>query len=215
VAAPVQVVVDVERAGVCRARRRVFHRANGVPASGHATYPMRLGPNVRRRVRRSGPGDPAWAASGSPADTMLARPLHRCRSRPASTSARTLRDRCPGLLAWRPVVAGSSASRPARAADSFTRPPGDCRAGRQCPSAVQAAPWHPAHSPRPGRGTIAFAYAVRAGARGRKSMSGPYPASLDSSRRSRARRVAASRLPRFTLRPSSTAPPAPSLPALP
>jgi threonine dehydrogenase-like Zn-dependent dehydrogenase len=72
VAAPGEVVVDVERVGVCGTDLEFFTGAMAYLHQGHARYPMRLGHEWAGRVRAVGPGvDPVWAGRRVMGDTML------------------------------------------------------------------------------------------------------------------------------------------------
>jgi threonine dehydrogenase-like Zn-dependent dehydrogenase len=82
VAAPGQVVVDVERAGVCGTDVEFFTGHMAYLHQGHATYPMRLGHEWCGAVSAVGEGvDPAWAGQRVTGDTMLGcGHCHRCRT---------------------------------------------------------------------------------------------------------------------------------------
>ena len=76
VAAPVpaadEVVVDVERVGVCGTDVEFFTGEMAYLHSGHARYPMRLGHEWAGTVSATGPGvDPAWTGRRVMGDTML------------------------------------------------------------------------------------------------------------------------------------------------
>lgn len=72
VAAPGEVVVDVERVGVCGTDVEFFTGAMAYLHHGHARYPMRLGHEWAGRVRTVGPGvDPGWVGRRVMGDTML------------------------------------------------------------------------------------------------------------------------------------------------
>ena len=72
VAEPGQVVVDVERAGVCGTDVEFFTGHMAYLHQGHATYPMRLGHEWCGAVSAVGDGvDPAWAGQRVTGDTML------------------------------------------------------------------------------------------------------------------------------------------------
>ena len=67
-----EVVVDVERVGVCGTDVEFFTGEMQYLHDGHASYPMRLGHEWMGRVREVGPGiDPAWLGRRVTADTML------------------------------------------------------------------------------------------------------------------------------------------------
>jgi len=71
-AAPGEVVVDVERVGVCGTDLEFFTGAMAYLHHGHAAYPMRLGHEWAGRVHAVGPGvDPVWAGRRVMGDTML------------------------------------------------------------------------------------------------------------------------------------------------
>ena len=82
VAAPGQVVVDVERAGVCGTDVEFFTGHMAYLHQGHASYPMRLGHEWCGAVSAVGDGvDPAWAGQRVTGDTMLGcGHCHRCRT---------------------------------------------------------------------------------------------------------------------------------------
>lgn len=72
VAAPGEVVVDVERVGVCGTDLEFFTGAMTYLHQGHAAYPMRLGHEWAGRVRTVGAGvDPVWIGRRVMGDTML------------------------------------------------------------------------------------------------------------------------------------------------
>jgi len=81
-AAPGQVVVDVERAGVCGTDAEFFTGHMAYLHQGHATYPMRLGHEWCGAVSAVGDGvDPAWVGQRVTGDTMLGcGRCHRCRT---------------------------------------------------------------------------------------------------------------------------------------
>ncbi|WP_033287860.1 zinc-dependent alcohol dehydrogenase [Amycolatopsis jejuensis] len=67
-----EVVVDVERAGVCGTDVEFFSGEMQYLADGHARYPMRLGHEWCGTVSAVGPGvHPAWAGRRVTGDTML------------------------------------------------------------------------------------------------------------------------------------------------
>jgi threonine dehydrogenase-like Zn-dependent dehydrogenase len=77
-AAPGQVVVDVERAGVCGTDVEFFTGHMAYLHQGHASYPIRLGHEWCGAVSAVGAGvDPAWAGRRVTGDTMLG--CGRCR----------------------------------------------------------------------------------------------------------------------------------------
>ncbi|GKQ40574.1 alcohol dehydrogenase [Streptomyces sp. A012304] len=72
VAAPGEVVVDVERVGVCGTDVEFFTGEMAYLHQGHAAYPMRLGHEWAGRVTAVGDGvDPSWAGRRVMGDTML------------------------------------------------------------------------------------------------------------------------------------------------
>jgi threonine dehydrogenase-like Zn-dependent dehydrogenase len=72
VAAPGEVVVDVERVGVCGTDVDFFTGDMAYVHQGHASYPMRLGHEWAGTVASVGTGvDPAWAGRRVMGDTML------------------------------------------------------------------------------------------------------------------------------------------------
>ncbi|RSM49110.1 alcohol dehydrogenase [Amycolatopsis balhimycina DSM 5908] len=80
-AAPGEVVVDVERAGVCGTDVEFFTGAMTYLHQGHAAYPMRLGHEWAGTVSAVGDGvDPGWLGRRVMGDTMLGdRTCRRCR----------------------------------------------------------------------------------------------------------------------------------------
>lgn len=72
VAAPGEVVVDVERVGVCGTDMEFFTGAMAYLHQGHSTYPMRPGHEWAGRVAAVGEGvDPGWVGRRVMGDTML------------------------------------------------------------------------------------------------------------------------------------------------
>lgn len=72
VAAPGEVVVDVERVGVCGTDMEFFTGAMAYLHRGHSSYPMRPGHEWAGRVATVGEGvDPAWTGGRVMGDTML------------------------------------------------------------------------------------------------------------------------------------------------
>jgi 2-desacetyl-2-hydroxyethyl bacteriochlorophyllide A dehydrogenase len=70
--APGQVVVDVERAGVCGTDVELFTGEMAYLPEGRATYPIRLGHEWCGTVSAAGDGvDPAWLGRRVTGDTML------------------------------------------------------------------------------------------------------------------------------------------------
>ncbi|MEV4145534.1 alcohol dehydrogenase catalytic domain-containing protein [Amycolatopsis sp. NPDC049691] len=80
-AVPGEVVVDVERAGVCGTDVEFFTGDMAYLHQGHAAYPMRLGHEWCGTVSAVGAGvDPAWLGRRVMGDTMLGdRTCRRCR----------------------------------------------------------------------------------------------------------------------------------------
>ena len=76
-----EVVVDVERAGVCGTDVEFFTGAMTYLHQGHSAYPMRLGHEWAGTVTEVGAGvDPAWLGRRVMGDTMLGdRTCRRCR----------------------------------------------------------------------------------------------------------------------------------------
>jgi threonine dehydrogenase-like Zn-dependent dehydrogenase len=71
-AAPGEVVVDVERVGVCGTDVEFFTGEMQYLLAGHTSYPMRLGHEWAGRVAAVGDGvDPAWLRRRVMGDTML------------------------------------------------------------------------------------------------------------------------------------------------
>ena len=78
VAAPGQVVVEIDTVGVCGTDREFFTGEMAYLRTGHATYPMRIGHEWCGRVVDVGPGvDPGWLGRRTTGDTMLG--CGRCR----------------------------------------------------------------------------------------------------------------------------------------
>ena len=80
--APGQVIVDVERAGVCGTDTELFTGNMAYLASGDATYPLRIGHEWCGRVSEVGDDvDPSWLGLRVTGDTMLGcRACHLCRT---------------------------------------------------------------------------------------------------------------------------------------
>lgn len=71
-AEPAEVVVEVERVGVCGTDVEFFTGEMAYLSQGHASYPMRLGHEWAGRVVAVGAGvDPAWVGRRVMGDTML------------------------------------------------------------------------------------------------------------------------------------------------
>ncbi|MCX4563440.1 alcohol dehydrogenase catalytic domain-containing protein [Streptomyces phaeochromogenes] len=81
VAVPGEVVVDVERVGVCGTDVEFFTGAMAYLDQGHSSYPTRIGHEWAGRVAAVGEGvDPAWIGRRVMGDTMLGCGLcRRCR----------------------------------------------------------------------------------------------------------------------------------------
>jgi threonine dehydrogenase-like Zn-dependent dehydrogenase len=81
VAAPGEVVVDVERAGVCGTDVELFTGELSYLHTGHSSYPLRPGHEWCGRVTEVGDGvDPSWLGRRVMGDTMLGdRACRRCR----------------------------------------------------------------------------------------------------------------------------------------
>ena len=72
VAAPGEVVVDVERAGICGTDAEFYSGHMAYLRSGHARFPMRIGHEWMGTVATAGQGvDPAWIGRRVMGDTML------------------------------------------------------------------------------------------------------------------------------------------------
>ncbi|BBH70377.1 alcohol dehydrogenase [Actinoplanes sp. OR16] len=82
VAAEGQVVVDVERAGVCGTDVELFTGEMSYLSSGRSSYPLRPGHEWAGVVTAAGPGvDPSWLGRRVTGDTMIAcGSCRRCRS---------------------------------------------------------------------------------------------------------------------------------------
>jgi threonine dehydrogenase-like Zn-dependent dehydrogenase len=108
--APGQVVVDIERAGVCGTDVELFTGEMEYLNDGHATYPMRIGHEWCGTVSAVGEGvDPGWLGRRATADTMLGcGACHRCRGgRPHVCEDRFeigIRGGFPGALAEQMAV---------------------------------------------------------------------------------------------------------------
>ena len=182
VAAPGQVVVDVERAGVCGTDVEFFTGHMAYLHQGHATYPMRLGHEWCGAVSAVGDGvDPAWAGQRVTGDTMLGcGHCRRCRTGRQHVCADRfeigVRGGWPGALAEQlPVPVTALRALPdSVGADGR----GDGRAGRQRPARRPGRrPGAGRHGPGPRRRHDRPARrAVRAGPGGRGPCPGPDPA---------------------------------------
>ncbi|WP_439379312.1 zinc-dependent alcohol dehydrogenase [Amycolatopsis lexingtonensis] len=109
-AVPGEVVVDVERAGVCGTDVEFFTGEMPYLHDGHAAYPMRLGHEWAGTVSAVGDGvDPAWLGRRVMGDTMLGdRTCRRCRKGHQHTCEQReevgIRGGRPGALAERLAV---------------------------------------------------------------------------------------------------------------
>jgi threonine dehydrogenase-like Zn-dependent dehydrogenase len=114
VAAPGEVVVDVERVGVCGTDVEFFTGDMAYLHQGHSAYPMRLGHEWAGRVAAVGDGvDPAWAGRRVMGDTMLGcGTCRRCRRGHQHVCEQRqevgVRDGRPGALAEQLAVPASS-----------------------------------------------------------------------------------------------------------
>jgi threonine dehydrogenase-like Zn-dependent dehydrogenase len=113
-AAPGEVVVDVERVGVCGTDVEFFTGEMAYLRQGHAAYPMRLGHEWAGTVRATGAGvERSWLGRRVTGDTMLGDgTCHRCRrGRQHLCAARQevgIRGGRAGALAERLAVPASS-----------------------------------------------------------------------------------------------------------
>jgi threonine dehydrogenase-like Zn-dependent dehydrogenase len=113
-AGPGQVVVDVERAGVCGTDVEFFTGEMSYLHDGQAKYPIRIGHEWSGVVRAAGPGvDPGWIGRRVTGDTMLGcGHCARCTGgRQHLCSARHeigIRHGWPGALAERLLVPASA-----------------------------------------------------------------------------------------------------------
>ncbi|MEV7039753.1 alcohol dehydrogenase catalytic domain-containing protein [Amycolatopsis sp. NPDC051061] len=109
-AEPGEVVVDVERAGVCGTDVEFFTGEMTYLHQGHSAYPMRLGHEWAGTVSAVGEGvDPAWLGRRVMGDTMLGdRTCRRCRRGHQHTCEHRqevgIRGGRPGALAERLAV---------------------------------------------------------------------------------------------------------------
>jgi threonine dehydrogenase-like Zn-dependent dehydrogenase len=108
--APGEVVVDVERVGVCGTDVEFFTGEMAYLHQGHAAYPMRLGHEWAGRVSAVGDGvDPRWGGRRVMGDTMLGDgTCRRCRRGHQHVCANRqevgIRGGRPGALAERVAV---------------------------------------------------------------------------------------------------------------
>jgi threonine dehydrogenase-like Zn-dependent dehydrogenase len=114
VAVPGEVVVDVERVGVCGTDVEFFTGEMAYLLEGHSAYPMRLGHEWAGRVAEVGDGvDPAWIGRRVMGDTMLGDgTCRRCVRGQQHVCANRqevgIRGGRPGALAERVAVPASS-----------------------------------------------------------------------------------------------------------
>lgn len=82
VAAPGEVVVDVQRAGICGTDIEFFTGEMAYLHTGHAQYPIRIGHEWMGTIAQVGPGvDPSWVGRRVTGDTMLGcGECRRCRN---------------------------------------------------------------------------------------------------------------------------------------
>lgn len=114
VAVPGEVVVEVERAGVCGTDVEFFTGEMAYLHEGHSSFPMRLGHEWSGVVVEAGDGvDPAWLGKRVMGDTMIGDgTCRRCRRGRQYTCEKRqevgIRDGRPGALAeWLAVPATS------------------------------------------------------------------------------------------------------------
>ncbi|MFD0477056.1 alcohol dehydrogenase catalytic domain-containing protein [Nonomuraea thailandensis] len=85
---PGEVVVEVERAGVCGTDMEFYSGAMTYLRTGEARYPVRIGHEWAGVVREAGDGvDPAWLGRRVTGDTMLGCGAARAASAAGSTCA--------------------------------------------------------------------------------------------------------------------------------
>ncbi|MFC6092599.1 MULTISPECIES: zinc-dependent alcohol dehydrogenase [Saccharothrix] len=114
VAVPGEVVVDVERVGVCGTDVEFFTGEMAYLHEGHSSYPLRPGHEWAGRVSALGDGvDPAWLGRRVMGDTMIGDgSCRRCRRGHRHVCERRqevgIRDGRPGALAERLAVPASS-----------------------------------------------------------------------------------------------------------
>src|SRR5262249_48203765 len=112
--APGQVVVDVERAGVCGTDMEFFSGEMAYLHSGEAAYPLRIGHEWCGTVTALGDGvDPSWLGRRVTGDTMLGcRTCERCLNGRQHLCANRfeigIRNGWPGALAARLPVPASA-----------------------------------------------------------------------------------------------------------
>lgn len=114
VVVPGEVVVDVERAGVCGTDVEFFTGAMAYLHQGHSSFPLRPGHEWSGVVTETGAGvDPAWLGKRVTGDTMIGDgTCRRCRRGHHYTCERLqevgIRDGRPGALAERLLVPAGS-----------------------------------------------------------------------------------------------------------
>ena len=114
VAGPGEVVVAIDRVGVCGTDMEFFTGKMAYLHQGHAAYPMRLGHEWSGTVVEPGPGvDPAWLGRRTTGDTMLGcGRCRRCRSGRQHVCEERyevgIRGGFPGALAERMTVPATS-----------------------------------------------------------------------------------------------------------
>ena len=114
VAGPGEVVVAIDRVGVCGTDMEFFTGKMAYLHQGHAAYPMRLGHEWSGTVVEQGPGvDPAWLGRRTTGDTMLGcGRCRRCRSGRQHVCEERyevgIRGGFPGALAERMTVPATS-----------------------------------------------------------------------------------------------------------
>jgi threonine dehydrogenase-like Zn-dependent dehydrogenase len=114
VAVPGEVVVDVERVGVCGTDEEFFTGEMAYLHQGHASYPMQLGHEWAGRVSAAGGGvDPGWIGRRVMGDTMLGDgTCRRCRRGHQHVCERReevgIRGGRPGALAEQLAVPATS-----------------------------------------------------------------------------------------------------------
>lgn len=124
VAAPDEVVVDVERVGVCGTDVELFTGELSYLQTGHSSYPLRPGHEWCGRVAEVGDGvDPGWLGRRVTGDTMLGDGVcRRCRRGRQHVCAHRqevgIRGGRPGALAERLAVPAGSLHRLPDAVDA-------------------------------------------------------------------------------------------------
>ncbi len=114
VAGPGEVVIDVERVGLCGTDTEFFTGEMAYLHQGHAAYPMRIGHEWCGTVAAVGDGvDAAWLGRRTTGDTML--PCHRC-ARCMSGRGHLCEDRAEvGIRGGRPGALAEQLAMPSRA----------------------------------------------------------------------------------------------------